>query len=155
MATVRIAVKYTNREYLRIYDISGDAEFEVVKDAVKDTGAKYDGGFGRKWWVARKAGLDTLKAAGYTITNADFEIDAPRHGVVFIATGETVAHVEWRRLVNTYLGGIEPRLRDEDWDRLARYRDELQAAYNKSDEALRPVILRIRKEARHPVIVED
>ena len=150
MATVRIAVKYTNREYLRIYDVSGDAEFEVVKDAVKDTGAKYDGGFDRKWWVARKAGLNALKDAGYTVKNADFEIDTRRDGVVFNATGETVAHLE---VQNRWCA--RQRLRDEDWERLARYRDEMQAAYNESDAALGPVLLRIREETGRPVIVED
>ena len=150
MATVRVAVKYTNREFPRVYDISSDASFEIVKDAVKATGARFDGGFERKWWLARKAGLNALKDAGYTVKNADFEIDTRRDGVVFNATGETVAHLEVQNRWSARL-----RLRDEDWDRLARYRDEMQAAYNESDATLGPVLLRIREETDRPVIVED
>ena len=150
MATVRVAVKYTNREFLRIYDVSrDDAEFEVVKDAIKATGARFDGGFDRKWWVARKAGLNALKDAGYTVKSTDFEIDARRDGVVFNATGETVAHLEVQNRWGTRL-----RLRDEDWDRLACYRDELQAAYNESDDALVPVLTRVTEECARPVIVD-
>jgi len=150
MATVRVAVKYSNREFLRIYDVSSDAEFEVVKDAVKATGARYDGGFERKWWLANKAGLQALKTAGYTVANADFEIDARRDGVVFNPSGETVAHLE---VQSRY--GMRQRLRDQDWERLARYRDELQAAYKVSDDALSPVLLRIREETSRPAIVEN
>lgn len=149
MATVRVAVKYSNREFLRIYDVSrDDAEFSIVKDAVKDTGARFDGGFDRKWWVCKKAGLALLKEQGYTVKNADFEIDTRRDGVVFNATGETVAHLE---VQNQGCGRM--RLRDEDWDRLARYRDELQAAYNESDDALAPVLARIHDECARPVVV--
>ena len=150
MATVRVAVKYTNREFPRVYDISSDAPFEIVKDAVKATGARFDGGFERKWWLATKAGLQALKAAGYSAKPADFEIDSRRDGVVFTPSGETVAHLEVQNRWSARL-----RLRDEDWDRLARYRDEMQAAYNESDAALAPVLLRIREETSRAVIVED
>jgi len=150
MATVRVAVKYTNREFPRVYDISSDASFEIVKDAVKATGARFDGGYERKWWLATKAGLQALKAAGYSVKPADFEIDARRDGVVFTPTGETVAHLE---VQSRY--GMRQRLRDQDWERLARYRDELQAAYKVSDDALSPVLLRIREETSRPAIVEN
>ena len=150
MATVRVAVKYTNREFPRVYDISSDAPFEIVKDAVKATGARFDGGFERKWWLATKAGLQALKAAGYSVKPADFEIDARRDGVVFTPTGETVAHLE---VQSRY--GMRQRLRDQDWERLARYRDELQTAYKVSDDALGPVLLRIREETSRPAIVEN
>lgn len=150
MATVKVAVKYSNREHLRIYEVSSDADFAAVKDVVKATGAKYDGAFERKWWVAKKADLDALKAAGLTVKNADFEIDTRREAVIFVATGESAARLE----VQTRFGG-RVNLRNEDWERLAGYRDELQAAYNKSDEALGPVFLRIAEECARLVIIEE
>lgn len=147
MATVRIAVRYSNRQYPRVYDASSNAGFDSVKDAVKATGARFDGT--RKWWLCTKAGLDALKAQGYAVKAADFECDTKEMVVSFVATGEPVVHL---RTENSLGGWARPRT--EDYDRLGQYQDDLQAAYNRGDAALGPVLERIREECARAIVVE-
>lgn len=93
MATITVAVKYTNRKALggRVYDVAANLDFTALKDEIKATGGRFDGGL-KVWFISN----DTLKAlkAKYTVTPADFEVTyTEQRPVTYFNPDRTVDHV--------------------------------------------------------------
>jgi hypothetical protein len=114
MTYITIAIKFGNRTFSRYYEVTADADFNTLKDAIKATGAKFDGA--QRVWNVNKAGLDTLKSQ-YELKPADFYLVNNLSDVEFKATGSA--------------------LTDKS------HLNELRDAYNKSDEAFLKVAAQI------------
>lgn len=68
MATIQLK-RNVNGEYIpRRYEMSSEADFETVKNAVKAAGGKFESKFEDKSWLISGDILRALKEAGYTIT---------------------------------------------------------------------------------------
>lgn len=105
-----VHIKYSNRENVRFFEVSG--EFNEIKEFVKANGGKFDGT--KKSWSVGKELLAQIKEKFGTV-NADFfpvDIFHNKHQVCFRAYSSLV-----------------PFSANGDLD-------ELQAAYNKSDDEL-------------------
>jgi hypothetical protein len=105
--------------YPKVYDVYGE-DFNAIKNAVKATGAKFDGGTRR--WTVNKAGLDSLKAS-FEVKASDFGWNDAAGNIIFRAERDQVIYTSSR-------GGMNPRSREEMLEALKR----LQTAYSKSDE---------------------
>lgn len=125
-ASLKVEIKYSNRQFSRIYIVASDGEFSDLVAAVKATGATWQPLVKR--WKVNKTQLDALKAA-FSVRNADFELRG-QSTVIFVATDETV----WQPRVFGYYDARE--YYDQAQQEMAR----LQAAYNQSDDVLKAAL---------------
>lgn len=133
MATITVAIKFTNRAYERYYDVTADVEFAALKDEIKAGVAKFTGdtitGYSNVWYLRNKAALDALKAR-HQVTPSDVRFQALGSTDIVLAAKFVLG---WNR-------------KDEfrEWETASRdVLRELQTAYNQSDEAfIRAAIMR-------------
>lgn len=115
MEKVKVAVRYSNREAERIYNVCGE-NWQEIKDAVKATGAKFDS-INKRWIVPGQAFKDQIKSR-FQIENADFLADGMTGWISSAANGEPIFHCETADVRN---------------GRMSEIAAQLQAAYNESD----------------------
>ena len=127
MDTIEIAVKWSNREMLRVYQVSGGS-FDEMKAAIKAAGGKFDAKYERRWWLVPSANVKALKTA-FSLKTFDFGIDMG-NVVVFRPKGNDA--------------GIT--LGQESREAAIALRDRLQAAYAKSDADFAAEIIACRAE---------
>jgi len=122
--TVRVETK-AEAELDKMYFIRDD-DFTTVKDAVKATGARFDGR--KREWVSRDA--EAIEALLFEVTRADFYVSTYNR-VIFRAFGDEV----WSPPHLTE-DGFPADARDYE-DEAQRICDALQAAFVESTGALR------------------
>ena len=128
MAEITVEVKYTNREFPRVFRLTAD-DFNVLLSAVKATAGARWLSAERRWRISANA-LKSLQTS-FATRRADIRADCGKvAAVVFVATGEyltTSPHVT--------SAGFPADARDF-YTRAEELAVEAQAAYNQSDESL-------------------
>ena len=130
MNTVTVAIKYKNRIAPRVWLVKSDENWQTIKDAVKNTPkAKFDSV--KKVWFITPDGLKQLQKR-FTVERRDFYVDN-QSATIWFAIEHTPITFEF---VNEFGGTVWP----PDWGKLKEICNQMQEAYNESDEKFREVM---------------
>jgi hypothetical protein len=142
-SSVIVSMKYSNRQFAKLFKVTGP-DFETTKNAVKATGAKFDGNTRR--WIVSKPGLESLKTQ-FTVEPYDFGYSMLDKDITFRATGETALD----------MSGLNLRGAERDQQMIA-LTAKFQAAYTKSDDAVNALNEKVdaaRRQIGHDLIGQE
>lgn len=133
MDEIKVQVKYSNREYPRVYKVTGGS-FDAMKELIKTNGGKYDGNTRR--WSINKSGLDSIKTA-FRVESADFQMDYKNHTIDFCADNRTIwaaGNMPVEKIVDGTAVVVPADDSEKDAKMLSVFA-EMKAEYSKSDDA--------------------